>query len=105
MISSVGSSERIFVACYMLFFSALLFFFELNQMRPVEYIDHMYRRNFGFLYGALTKSLFIILYVILPCYSNSCIAILYCIEIIKIFYFLIVCYDVLYVVLLSSALG
>ena len=63
MISSVGSSERVFVACYMLFFSALLFFFELNQMRPIESIDHMYRRNFGFLYGALTKSLFIILWV------------------------------------------
>jgi hypothetical protein len=61
MISSIEASGRIFVGTYMLFFSAMLFFFELNQLRPIEFVEHLYRRNFGFLYGQLTKSLFVIL--------------------------------------------
>lgn len=50
-----------FVACYMLFFSSLLFMFEFVEIRPVEWVDHMLRRNFGFLYGTMGKSLYIIL--------------------------------------------
>eukprot|EP01036_Dinobryon_divergens_P025443 gene25443-33993_t len=59
-INGVETSGKIFVATYMFFFSLLLFSFEVVQIWPVEWIDHIYRRNFGFLYGALGKSFFII---------------------------------------------
>jgi hypothetical protein len=60
-IDGIESSGKIFIAVYMLFFSSLLFAFEFIRIRPVDWIDHMLLRNFGFLYGALGKSLFIIL--------------------------------------------
>lgn len=60
-IDGVEASGKIFVAVYMLFFSTLLFTFEAVEIKPVEWVDHMLRRNFGFLYGALGKSLFTIL--------------------------------------------
>jgi hypothetical protein len=60
-INGVETSGKIFVATYMLFFSTLLFMFEMMDIRPIEWFDHMLRRNFGFLYGTLGKSLFIIL--------------------------------------------
>ena len=44
----------------MLFFGTLLLFFELMSFRKIEWIDHWFRRNCGFLYSALGKSLFII---------------------------------------------
>mmetsp|Transcript_10904 Transcript_10904/g.17757 ORF Transcript_10904/g.17757 Transcript_10904/m.17757 type:complete len:185 (-) Transcript_10904:873-1427(-) len=59
-INGVETSGKIFVATYMLFFSSLLFMFELMDIRPIEWVDHMLRRNFGFLYGTMGKSLFII---------------------------------------------
>eukprot|EP01032_Pedospumella_encystans_P020465 gene20465-23245_t len=59
-INGVEASGKIFVATYMLFFSALLFVFELIEIRPVEWVDHMFRRNFGFLYGTMGKSLYIV---------------------------------------------
>jgi hypothetical protein len=60
-INGVETSGKIFVATYMMFFSLLLFFFELMEIRPMEWLDHMLRRNFGFLYGTMGKSLYIIL--------------------------------------------
>ena len=60
-IDGIESSGKIFIAVYMLFFSSLLFAFEFIRIRPIDWIDHMLLRNFGFLYGALGKSLFIIL--------------------------------------------
>ena len=60
-INGVEATEKIFVATYMIFFSSLLFVFELMEIRPMESIDHMMRRNFGFLYGTMGKSLYIIL--------------------------------------------
>jgi len=60
-LDGVDAVEKLFVIAYMLFFSVLLFAFEAIQMRQIEWIDHLFRRNFGFLYGALGKSLFIIL--------------------------------------------
>jgi len=54
------SGGQIFVACYMLFFSALLFVFEAMQTQPIVWLDHMLRRNFGFLYSPMGKAAFII---------------------------------------------
>eukprot|EP00428_Durinskia_dybowskii_P061360 CAMPEP_0170369832 /NCGR_PEP_ID=MMETSP0117_2-20130122/8193_1 /TAXON_ID=400756 /ORGANISM="Durinskia baltica, Strain CSIRO CS-38" /LENGTH=175 /DNA_ID=CAMNT_0010624577 /DNA_START=71 /DNA_END=598 /DNA_ORIENTATION=+ len=59
-INGVESSGKIFVATYMFFFSLLLFLFELSEIRPIEWLDHLLRRNFGFLYGTMGKSLYII---------------------------------------------
>ena len=61
MISGVDESGRIFVAIYMFFFAALLFIFELNQIRQIESIDHMFKRNFGFMFNTSGHALFIIL--------------------------------------------
>ena len=59
-IHGVESTGRIFVAIYMFLFAGLLFVFEGVQMRNIEYLDHIYRRNFGFMYNSLAKSFFII---------------------------------------------
>lgn len=59
--NGVETSGKIFVATYMVFFSLLLFFFEMMEIRPIEWLDHMLRRNFGFLYGTMGKALYIIL--------------------------------------------
>lgn len=61
----VGEINRVFVGVYMLCFSIMLITFEVIQLQPVEALDHMYQRNFGFLYGVKGKGLFIILYVYL----------------------------------------
>lgn len=60
-VNGVETSGKIFVATYMVFFSLLLFFFEMMEIRPIEWLDHMLRRNFGFLYGTMGKALYIIL--------------------------------------------
>jgi hypothetical protein len=60
-ITGVDKSGKIFVATYMFFFSSLLFVFEGIQFQTVEWIDHMLKRNFGFLYNAMGKAFFIIL--------------------------------------------
>lgn len=59
-IDGVESSGKLFVGVYMLFFSALLFIFECMQIYPKEWIDHLFRRNFGFIYGTFGRSLFLI---------------------------------------------
>lgn len=64
-VNDVQTSEKLFVATYMLFFSTLLFVFELVEVRPIEWIDHLLRRNFGFLYGVVGKSLYIIFIAVL----------------------------------------
>ena len=65
---------KVFVGVYMLVFSSILCSFEIIQILPWEQLDFLYRRNFGFLYGAKGKSFFIILYVYLfcLCYNILC---------------------------------
>jgi hypothetical protein len=61
MISGVEDAVgKFFVGFYMLFFATVLFTFELNSIRQVEAVDHLFRRNFGFLYSALGRALFLI---------------------------------------------
>lgn len=57
----VDAVGKAFVGVYMLFFSVLLFLFELIQIRPCEALDHMFKRNFGFLYSTKGKAFYIIL--------------------------------------------
>jgi len=59
-INDVDAVDKIFVILYMFFFSILLLVFELNEIKKTEFIDHLYRRNFGFIYSVLGKAFFII---------------------------------------------
>ena len=59
-LSGVSDSGQIFVATYMIFFSILLAAFEITQMQQIIWLDHMLRRNFGFLFSAMGKAFFII---------------------------------------------
>lgn len=65
MVNGIDDIGKIFVGIYMLFFSILLFLFETVELQPWESIDYIFQRNFGFLYSAKGKSLYIILYVTL----------------------------------------
>jgi hypothetical protein len=60
-IDGVDASGKFFIASYMFFFATLLFVFETLEFRKIEWLDNFYKRNFGFLYGALGKAFFIIL--------------------------------------------
>jgi hypothetical protein len=55
-----SSSGKVFVATYMIFFASLLLIYEVVDIKKIEWIDHMIKRNFGFLYSTPGKSLFII---------------------------------------------
>lgn len=61
MQASATEVGKFFVAVYMLFFAGLLFCFEIIQLRRITYLDHVYRRNLGFLYSAYGKAFYIIL--------------------------------------------
>lgn len=59
-ITGLDQSGKIFVAVYMFFFASLLFVFEGVQVRSVEALDHIFKRNFGFMYNVMGKALYII---------------------------------------------
>ena len=63
-ISGVDKSGKFFVGSYMFFFSILLFIFEAISLVPEspmrQHIDYIFKRNFGFMYNCIGKSLFII---------------------------------------------
>ena len=44
----------------MILFAAIIFLYELIQIRPCGYIDEVWKKNFGFLYGVGGKCCFII---------------------------------------------
>jgi hypothetical protein len=45
--------------------------YELSQFKYIECIDRVFKNNFGFLYGSMGKSLFVILYVPPPCSEKN----------------------------------
>ena len=49
------------VGLYMILFSAILFAFEVLQMKPNNNLDEIYKRNFGFLYGNIGKPCYLLL--------------------------------------------
>jgi hypothetical protein len=59
-IAGLSSSGQAFVASYMIFFSVLLAAFEISQTKQIIWLDHMLRRNFGFLFSAMGKAFFFI---------------------------------------------
>ncbi len=50
-----------FVGFYMLIFAVLLGAFEILQICPLQALDNPFKRNFGFLYGSVGKSLYLVL--------------------------------------------
>jgi len=62
--SSLGNSKNAlsdaFVAIYITLFASLLFFHEITQFYPIEQIDEVVARNFGFLFKPFGKGLFMI---------------------------------------------
>ena len=54
---------RLTLYCVRSLFAAILFIFETIQIRPCDFPQRVYKRNFGFLYGVKGKAIFMILYV------------------------------------------
>jgi hypothetical protein len=59
--NKVKDTGVVFVAVYMMIFSAILFCYEVLQTLPMDWLDEIFKQNFGFLYGVIGKCLFIIL--------------------------------------------
>jgi hypothetical protein len=57
---SVKETALVFVGLYMILFAAIIFLYEMIQIRPCGYIDEVWKKNFGFLYGVGGKCCFII---------------------------------------------
>ena len=60
-VNNVDDSGQVFVGLYMILFSAILFAFEVLQMKPNNNLDEIYKRNFGFLYGNIGKPCYLLL--------------------------------------------
>jgi hypothetical protein len=58
---SAKDAGSIFVGLYMILFAIILFTFEVLQLMPLEALDNIYKKNFGFLYGNLGKSFYMLL--------------------------------------------
>jgi hypothetical protein len=61
MLNSISEASDVFVALYLFVFALMLFGFEIVEVYPCQALDFIYRRNFGFMYGAKGKAFFIIL--------------------------------------------
>ena len=58
---SINDTGNIFVGIYMVLFAAIMFLFEIAQFCPGSSAEVIIKRNFGFLYGTIGKSLYILL--------------------------------------------
>jgi hypothetical protein len=57
----VEDTGIVFIGIYMCLFAAILFFYELIQIRPIEKLDGVYKENFGFLYGPNGRGMYMFL--------------------------------------------
>jgi hypothetical protein len=61
---NMGGSDNLvsdgFVSTYIVMLAALLFFHELSQIYPSQYVDNIVKRNFGFMYKPLGTGTFMI---------------------------------------------
>lgn len=58
------SYQVIFMGVYMVIFATTIFFFELFQLlpSPLQCVDDMYKRNFGFMYGPIGRGCYLIMW-------------------------------------------
>ena len=59
--NSINDTGIIFVGLYMVLFGIILFLFELNAIKPMDFLESIYKKNFGFLYGPKGKGSFLFL--------------------------------------------
>jgi hypothetical protein len=59
--NSVNDTAVVFVGLYLILFSAILVGFEVSQFRPGTALDQIMKKNLGFLYGPVGRSIYIIL--------------------------------------------
>lgn len=57
-VNDLSDTSDLFMALYMIIFSALLFVFEVTQITNIQVIDIILKKNFGYLYGPLGKGLY-----------------------------------------------
>jgi hypothetical protein len=50
----------VFLSVYMVIFGVLLFLYELIWWQPIAYLNRMFRKNFGFMYGLKGKGFYLI---------------------------------------------
>jgi hypothetical protein len=58
---SVTDTGMTFIGIYMVLFAAILFCYELIQVKPIAAIDNIYKENFGFLYGPNGRGMYMFL--------------------------------------------
>jgi len=59
--NSVNDTGVVFIGLYMCLFAAILFLYELIQIKPIEKVDRIYKENFGFLYGPNGRGIYMFL--------------------------------------------
>ena len=59
--SNSDDAGVIFVGIYMIIFASILILYEMIQICPMEQVDLLYKRNFGFLYGTFGKCFYFLL--------------------------------------------
>ena len=59
--TSINDTANVFVGLYMILFATILFTYECIQLCPCAYLDTVYKKNFGFLYGTFTKAAYMLL--------------------------------------------
>ena len=57
----VDDTGIVFIGLYMCLFAAILFCYELIQIKPIEKLDGIYKENFGFLYGPNGRGIYMFL--------------------------------------------
>lgn len=60
-VNNVDDSGQVFVGLYIILFSAILFTFEVLQLKPNSKLDDIFKKNFGFLYGNIGKPCYLLL--------------------------------------------
>jgi len=68
--TNVNDTGVIFVGLYLVIFAAIEFMYELAQLLPLESLDLLVKKNFGFLYGVNGRGAFFLLVGIL-CFGLS----------------------------------
>ncbi len=58
---SVNDTGSVFIGIYMVLFAAIMFCYELIQIKPIEKLDNIYKENFGFLYGPNGRGIYLFL--------------------------------------------
>jgi len=59
-VSGISQTEDVFVSVYALLFTLILFAHEISQIVTLEWLDNIFRKNFGFINGVKGKGIFLV---------------------------------------------